>query len=100
MSSTGSFTFWDGAAPHHLSTVQLTSDGFGSLGLNEAILADDGDGAAQLETVTKTPGVQWDAWIWTLVMAKCGVSDVESSAGHGVVRLELQPQDVAVAGEM
>lgn len=65
------FTLWDGAAPHHLPTVQLTSDGFCSLGLNEAVLADDRDGAAQLETVTETSGVQGDSWIRTLIMAKC-----------------------------
>lgn len=65
------FTLWDGAAPHHLATVQLTSDGFCSLGLNEAVLADDRDGAAQLETVTETSGVQGDSWIRTLIMAKC-----------------------------
>jgi hypothetical protein len=34
------FTFRDGSAPHHLAVVQLTGDGLGPLGLDEAVLTD------------------------------------------------------------
>ena len=34
------FTFGDGATPHHFAVVQLAGDGLGPLGLDEAVLTD------------------------------------------------------------
>lgn len=62
------FTFWNESAPHHLAFLQMACDGVSPLRLDEALLTNHRDGASQLETVPKAPGIQWYARVRALIM--------------------------------
>lgn len=64
------FTFGNESTPHHLAFFQMACDGVSSLCLDKAILANNRDGAPQLETVPKAPSVQRYARVRALIMPK------------------------------
>lgn len=64
------FTAQHGAVPHHAALLQDAGDGLGALGSQEAFVAEEGDGAAQLEAVPKPFAIDWNTWIRALVVSE------------------------------
>lgn len=64
------FTAQYGTVPHHAALLQNTGDGFRALRPEEAFVTQEGDGAAQLQAVTKPLAIYWNTRIWTLVVSK------------------------------
>lgn len=62
------FTAQHGTVPHHAALLQDTGDGLRALRPEEAFVTQEGDGAAQLQAVTKPLAVYWNARIWALVV--------------------------------
>ena len=64
------FTAQHGTVPHHAALLQNTGDGLRALRPEEAFITQEGDGAAQLQAVTKPLAVNWDARIRALIMSE------------------------------
>lgn len=45
------------------------------MGLNEALLTQEGDGTSQLKTLTKALPINWHSWVGALIVAKCYVEE-------------------------
>lgn len=72
------FTAQHGAIPHHAALLQNTGDGLGALRPEEAFVTQEGDGAAQLQAVTKPLAINWNAGIRALVMSEGWGRDVQA----------------------
>lgn len=64
------FTAQHGTVPHHTALLQNTGDGLRALRPEKAFVTQEGDGAAQLQAVTKPLAVYWNARIWALVVSE------------------------------
>jgi len=64
------FAAGHGVVPHHVAVLQDAGDGLGAVGLDEALLAQEGDGAAQLQALPEALAVDGHAGVRTLVVAE------------------------------
>lgn len=64
------FTAGNCIIPHHVAILENARDGLRAVGLNEALLAQERDGAAQLEALAKSLPINWHTWVRALVVAK------------------------------
>ena len=58
------------AVPDHTALLQDTGDGLRALSPEEAFVAEERDGAAQLEAVTEPLAIHWDARIGALIVSE------------------------------
>lgn len=64
------FTAQHSAVPHHAALLQNAGDGLRALRAEKAFITQEGDGASQLQTVTKPLAIDWNARIWALIMSE------------------------------
>lgn len=67
------FTARHGVVPHHVAVLEDARDGLRAMGLDESLLAQEGDGTAQLKVLTETLPIHWHTWVRALVVTEgCG----------------------------
>lgn len=64
------FATWNGVIPNNVAILEDARDSLRAVGLHEALLAEEGDGAAQLKVLAVALPVDGDAGIGALVVAK------------------------------
>lgn len=68
------FTAGHGVVPHDVAVLQDAGDGLRAVGLDEALFAGEGHGAAQLQAVPEALPVHWHTGVGALVVAEgCGL---------------------------
>ena len=78
------FTSQHGTVPDHAALLQDAGDGLRALSPEEAFVTEEGDGASQLEAVTKPFAIYRNARIWALVVSEgCG----DGGQGRDLVEL-------------
>lgn len=71
-----------GVVPHYVAVLQDARDGLRAVRLDEALLAQERDGTAQLKVLAETLPVHWDTWVGALVVTEgCeGTNTVKAKA--------------------
>lgn len=64
------FTARHSVVPHHVAVLQDARDGLRAVRLDEPLLAQEGDGTAQLEVLAETLPVHWHAWVGALIVTE------------------------------
>lgn len=67
---TPTFAARNSVVPHHVAILEDAGDGLGAVGLHKAFLAQEWDGAAELQALTKALPINRNAGVWALIVTK------------------------------
>lgn len=65
------FAAWDRIIPHHVAVLEDAGDGLRAVGLNKSLLAQEGDGTAQLKVLAEALPIHRYTWVRTLIVTEC-----------------------------